>query len=447
MNKKHYGLHVAKNGGITLSGRAFKGFGLNYFGAFAHYWHRPLDKALFRDAFAKIKTYGIDYIRMPFCGGSANYFSRWDSDPEWIYSHLDAVVRAAEELHLGIIADLCWSCAAIPEHLKGHRSDYGDPESETVKYALKYIRAIVSRYADSPAVWGWEIGNEYNLEADLCDGRNWSWLPQYVKSPTGFDYMTSKEMLTFFSLAAEAVRETDPWRMISSGHGETRPQAASLAAAAESVNPMTHIWTTRWDEQPREDFDRINGIMAPDPIDTLSFHLSHATSDGSERYIESFERFGDVLSQEEYLSAYSSSASELKKAVFLGEMGDYCDLRGEAETAEHFRTLCEDILDAGIPLACACLFQNFNESEMNGSFMSIMGEMNDGIKQVMKINVDKAWPKEKKKKPSAEKPEADGQTAEKPKKKRGGKIAAGLILTTAAGIAAAAALKRTSGKR
>ena len=441
MNKKHYGLHVAKNGAVNIAGRRFAGFGLNYFGAFAHYWHRPADKDGFKDAFAKIKTYGIDYIRLPFCGYGANYYSRWDQDPDGIYGRLDRIVGAAEELHLGLIADLCWSCAAIPEHVGGHRSDYGDPESETVKYALGYIRAIVSRYADSPAVWGWEIGNEYNLEADLCDGRNWSWLPDYVKSPTGFDYMTSKEMLTFFALAAETVREIDPWRMISTGHGDTRSCASSLAAAAESVNPMTHIWNTRWDEQSRGDFDRINSVMTPDPADTLSFHLQHATCDGSERYTETFDRFGEKLSQKEYLAAYAESAAALKKAVFLGEMGDYQDLRGEPETAEHFRTLCEDIIDAGIPLSCAWLFQNFNEADMNGAFMSIMGEMNDGIKRSLRLDADKLWPKAKKQKNS---PEAG---TGKPKKRIGGRIAVGLLLTAAAAGAAAKALSRPGKRR
>ena len=441
MNKNHYGLHVDKRGNVTLSGRRYTGFGLNYFGAFAHYWHRPLDKALFKDAFAKIKTYGIDYIRMPFCGGSANYFSRWDSDPGGVYAHLDAVVAAAEELHLGIIAGLCWSCSAIPEHLGGHRSDYGDPESETSVYSLRYIREIVSRYADSPAVWGWEIGNEYNLEADLCDGRNWSWLPQYVKSPTGFDYMTSKEMLVFFSLAAGTIREIDPWRMISSGHGDMRPEAASLAAAAENVNEMTHIWSTRWEEQSRSDFERMNGYMSPEPIDALSFHLSHGTGDGSERYIESFERFGDILSQKEYLSAYAETAGRLGRTVFLGEMGDYRDLRGEAETAGHFRDLCEDIRGAGIPLACARLFQNFNESEMNGSFMAILGETNDDIKASMKINIDKAWPRDKKKKAA--------ETLPAENKKKGSKAgaAAGLVLAAAAIGTAAIALMNGAGRR
>jgi endo-1,4-beta-mannosidase len=34
-----------------------------------------------------------------------------------------------------------------------------------------YVRDVVERYKDSPAVWGWEFGNEYNIPTDLPDER------------------------------------------------------------------------------------------------------------------------------------------------------------------------------------------------------------------------------------------------------------------------------------
>jgi len=32
-----------------------------------------------------------------------------------------------------------------------------------------YTREVVSRYLHSPAIWGWEFGNEYNLALDFPD--------------------------------------------------------------------------------------------------------------------------------------------------------------------------------------------------------------------------------------------------------------------------------------
>ena len=37
----------------------------------------------------------------------------------------------------------------------------------------RYTEEVVRRYKDSPAIWGWEFGNEYNLAADLpADSRD-----------------------------------------------------------------------------------------------------------------------------------------------------------------------------------------------------------------------------------------------------------------------------------
>ena len=44
-----------------------------------------------------------------------------------------------------------------------------------------YIREVVSRYVNSPAIWGWEFGNEYNLPADLPNAADHR--PPIVTSP------------------------------------------------------------------------------------------------------------------------------------------------------------------------------------------------------------------------------------------------------------------------
>lgn len=55
MNKKHYGLHVEADGTMTLEGKAFYGFGLNYFGAFAHSYYDEGETPAYVAAFAAIR--------------------------------------------------------------------------------------------------------------------------------------------------------------------------------------------------------------------------------------------------------------------------------------------------------------------------------------------------------------------------------------------------------
>ena len=54
-----------------------------------------------------------------------------------------------------------------------------------------------------PGIWGWEIGNEYNLGADLCDRsfKNYLW-PGAVNT-NGFDYYTSAELQVFYREISE----------------------------------------------------------------------------------------------------------------------------------------------------------------------------------------------------------------------------------------------------
>ena len=133
-NPSHLGLHVADGGEIELAGKRFCGFGVNYFGAFAHYWYDDYNHTPFGDAFAKLKEYGVDFIRMPFGGYWTDYYEAFAKDPDAVLRCLDRVVEEAERAHIGIIVSLFWHDTALPLYLGEHRAAMGDPESETVKY-------------------------------------------------------------------------------------------------------------------------------------------------------------------------------------------------------------------------------------------------------------------------------------------------------------------------
>ena len=63
----------------------------------------------------------------------------------------------------------------MPDLVGEPRNQWGNPESKTRQFMRTYIREVVSRYVNSPAIWGWEFGNEYNLSLDTPD--RWRTLP------------------------------------------------------------------------------------------------------------------------------------------------------------------------------------------------------------------------------------------------------------------------------
>ena len=381
-NPSHLGLHVTDGGEIRLAGKRFCGFGVNYFGAFAHYWYDDYDHTPFVDAFAKLKAYGVDFIRMPFGGYWTDYYEAFAKDPEAVLRYLDRIVEEAERAHIGIIVSLFWHDTALPLYLGEHRSAMGDPDSDTVKFALDYTAAIVSRYADSPAVWAWETGNEYNLSADLCDTSGWNWLSGYPDAePSGFDYYSSAEMITFYTLIAEKIRAYDGWRMIESGNGEMRSFAAASAERSRNMDPETHAWTVDWKTNTRQEFDEMNAVMTPDPLDCVCFHLQHGTGDGSGKYVETMAPYGRTITQREYFTAYKEAADACGKACLFGEMGDFMDMNGAPDLEEHFRGLLDDIRASGIQIALTWQFQDFTDAGADGMKLRVLGEANAAYRE------------------------------------------------------------------
>ena len=67
---------------------------------------------------------------------------------------MDLFVKTCEENNIGIIADLSWTKFSVSDVVGESVNQIGNPASKTMEYARKYVRDVVSRYKDSPAIWG-----------------------------------------------------------------------------------------------------------------------------------------------------------------------------------------------------------------------------------------------------------------------------------------------------
>lgn len=381
MNENKYGLHVEKDGTVTLRGEPFCGFGVNYFGSFARYVESEnMSVKEFKEGLAGLASYNIPFIRIPLCGYSASYYDLYDSDPERVFGYMKELLDECEKNHIGVIGSLLWWEASIPCHVKGKRSDMGNPDSEVVKYAKKYVADVVSRFADHPAVWGWEIGNEYNLGADLCDKefKEYLWYP-YDSMPleniNGYDYYTSEELSEFYKEIANTIRQYDTYRMISTGNGEMRPAAFALYSQSKAKDE-NHTWDLRWDTNWKGQFEFMNLLMTPVPVDTVSLHLQQATYDGSNRYIMNFRYFGRNLSSKEYFQIYYETAKSAGKACYFGEFGDLLDMEDAPDMIDKFKEITAAISDSGIQIASLWQFQDYTDEGPAGQKLEVLSELN-----------------------------------------------------------------------
>ena len=138
-------------------------------------------------------------------------------DKESYFKRLDAVVRSAERHNVGLIPSLFWNIATFPDLVGESMDQLGNPESETIAFIEQYTAEVVQRYRNSPAIWGWEFGNEYNLNVDLPNAS--SHRPKVVPhlqtglERTSRDELSSGHMLTAFGHFARTVRTYDAHRI------------------------------------------------------------------------------------------------------------------------------------------------------------------------------------------------------------------------------------------
>jgi hypothetical protein len=242
------------------------------------------------------------------------------------------VVKSAEENGVGLIPSLFWYDGAVPDLMEEPRDQWGNPESKTHAFMRNYVREVVTRYKDSPAIWGWELGNEYNLAADLPNAAEHR--PKIVPhlgtltSRSERDDLTHNMLQIAFTEFAKEVRKYDPYRIISTGN--SIPRASAWHQREENS------WTKDTSEQT---FEILAG-QNPDPVDVISIHT----------YKDVQDRIPQMMQM----------AKKLKKPLFIGEFGVPGEVL-EVETA--FANLLAEIEKERVPLATLWVYDLAQQSD------------------------------------------------------------------------------------
>jgi len=394
------GLYVDGEGTIKLCGNAFYGYGVNSFSLVTH----ELDvggESHYREQIDLLKSYNIPFIRINFGGYWPEYYERFDENPDALIEKMGAVVSYAEEKEMGLICSLLWYDGAISYHVGEKRSAMGDETSKTCKYTEEYVSKIVSTFVNSPAIWGWEIGNEYNLGADLCDPELKNYLPNgpaTPETPSGLDYYTSEELAKYVTFVSKIIRKYDKTRLISSGNGEMRSASQALHDAALKMDE-NHMWTMDWTGDTVESFENMISLYTPDPCDTVCFHLQHATKDknGKDIFQKTLDRFGETLLNKEYFESYVEACKKLKKACYFGEFGDLMAMEDDPKAASFYNSLVSDIKTSGIQLASSWQFTVSNwvatDEGIDGEKLMILRDVNLSFQEEGKQKIKEYWEK------------------------------------------------------
>lgn len=163
---------TVEQGLFMKNGRPFYGVGVNYFNVLIR--RTGLEgragsgpDLAYDQGFQTLREYEIPFIR--FCAGGF-YPKDWDlyrTDKEAYFKIFDRLVADAEKYGVGLIPSFFWNYATVPDIAGEPVDQWGNPQSKTHEFMRQYTMEVVSRYKNSPAIWGWEFGNEYLLAADL----------------------------------------------------------------------------------------------------------------------------------------------------------------------------------------------------------------------------------------------------------------------------------------
>jgi hypothetical protein len=198
----------------------------------------------------------------------------------------------------------------------------------------EYVREVVARYRDEPAIWAWEFGNEYSLEADLPNAREHrpAVHPSLGTPPrrSARDELSSAAVRSAFAAFATAVRKHDPYRLIVTGDSFPRPSA------------WHQEHERRWTADTPAQFAEVLAKANPDPVDGISLHA----------YEDADRRLGAAV----------DVARRLNKPVFVGEFG----APGESPArAADCRRLLKAVLDHDVPLAALWVFDYPSQRDFN----------------------------------------------------------------------------------
>ncbi|QHI68835.1 sialate O-acetylesterase [Tichowtungia aerotolerans] len=365
------------DGVLYKEGIPYKGVGVNYCDLFQAMINFPehTGQTEFRtiEGLRFLGELGIPFARFWACGFWPSDWDLYFSDKEEWFSRLDLIVATAEEVGVGLIPSVFWRMSTYPELIGETRDQLANPNSDTWQFMSNYIHEVVGRYKDSPAIWGWEYGNEFN---NMCDLPNWTTglgtvIPQLgvvgpateVNESNKFTYAIAEAA---FGLFTQEVRKFDTHRFITTGNSRPRPSAWH--------NRMEGSWTADSYSQAKE----AHSWMAPtSSIDMASFHVYPYSMEDSNGDID----YAGASGVSDILQIYREFCDDQNQAMFVGEYSSFYDGQGALPENEQVEetALLEAIVESGADLAAYWVFdRGINRAEEGtiypdtGAYMGVL---------------------------------------------------------------------------
>lgn len=219
---------------------------------------------------------GVRFVRCDGCTRSPQEFRRYQSDRSGWLAAFARMLASADSLGIAIVPVL------LPDiHLMPAVSAEDSPNSQARVavstylteggvpnlLALRYIDGVVGRFKEDPRVLFWEIGDEYNREADL---------PAAPGIRDIGECYSSDQVRAFHAQVGRYIKSLDKNHIVSTGNTDMRPNSWHLRQSMLAHRSAAQPWNYEADESldTFEQYSEMISLFTPPPIDIVSVHQS-----------------------------------------------------------------------------------------------------------------------------------------------------------------------------
>ncbi len=210
------GAKAGENGTMLYNGKEVHTMGVDFFSLFFNSFsdRRPFYEM--ESGLAVLKDAGVRVIRINgglFYADEATKYYFGNEENYWAL--FDRVVHEAAQNDIMIIPSFFWSFWVDDYYGETYDQIFADPATNTsqgFRFMMEYTRQMVTRYQHHPAIFAWEFGNEWNLNNDLPNWKEWMTCKQTVEKHT--------KILEYWANLIDEIDEYD--RIITTGDSEMR---------------------------------------------------------------------------------------------------------------------------------------------------------------------------------------------------------------------------------
>jgi hypothetical protein len=330
-----------QNRSLYLGKKPFQNIGANLPDLFVRFLNQQDARAI--ESLRTAQTAGIRFARCFGATWGPEQFDLFEKDPMRWFGAYDRMLTAADAHGILIVPSLLFNMRMIPEYVRKTRGvhedvvEYLTPGSVSNELAVRYVEAIVGRYKNDPRILMWEIGNEYNLEADLS--------AQWKRRPAN-QIPTSDHVRAFLIQIATRIKSLDKNHLVTSGNADMRSYAWHIREAMKRNRnaPDPNDYPMDWSKDTFAQYTEMLDFFNPPPLDVISVHHYPPGKDYPQWLVEN-DQYALMLPWTR------AACTQIGKPLLIGEFNQKIFAEGKEQQAPWVEDYLQRLVAPGAPPA------------------------------------------------------------------------------------------------